>query len=100
MIFFVEFWGIFLPPFTANVSKQPYATSGLKLNKQTSLSSVRGQFMWMRCINAWNYLSEEARSSTSVSAFKKSLFTYNLKNLYPFYYRFINSGHASLFLLL
>jgi len=28
----------------------------------------------MRSINAWNYLSEEARSSTSVSAFKKSVY--------------------------
>jgi len=28
----------------------------------------------MRCINAWNYLSEEARSSTSVSALKKSAY--------------------------
>jgi len=43
----------------------------LKLYKQTSLFSVRAQFMCMRCINAWNYLSEEARSSTSVSALKK-----------------------------
>jgi len=43
----------------------------LKLYKQTSLSSVCAQFMCMLCINAWNYLSEEARSSTSVSAFKK-----------------------------
>jgi len=33
--------------------------SFLKLNKQTSLSSVRAQFLCMRCINAWNYLSEE-----------------------------------------
>jgi len=43
----------------------------LKLYKQTSLSLVCAQFLCMRCINAWNYLSEEARSSTSVSAFKK-----------------------------
>jgi len=40
----------------------------LKLYNQTSLSSVHTQFLCMRCINAWNYLSEEARSSTSVSA--------------------------------
>jgi len=38
----------------------------LKLNKQTSLSSVRAEFLCMRCINAGNYLSEETRSSTSV----------------------------------
>jgi len=52
--------------------------SFLKLYKQTSLSSVRARFLCMRCINAWNYLSEETRSSTSVYAFKKSLFTCNL----------------------
>jgi len=46
----------------------------LKLYKQTSLSSVRAQFLCMRCINAWNYLSEEAKSSTSVSALKKSVY--------------------------
>jgi len=51
----------------------------LKLYKQTSLSSVCAQFMCVRCINTWNYLSEEARSLTSVSTLKKSLFTYNLK---------------------
>jgi len=51
--------------------------SFLKLYKQTSLSSVRAQFlcMWpMRCINAWNYLTEEARSSISVYALKKSVY--------------------------
>jgi len=42
----------------------------LKLYKQTSLSFVRAQFLCMRYINAWHYLSEEARSSTSVSALK------------------------------
>jgi len=51
--------------------------SFLKLYKQTSLSSVRAQFLCMCCINAWNYLSEETRSSTSVYALK-NMFTYNL----------------------
>jgi len=39
----------------------------LKLSKQTSLSLVRAQFIF---IDVWNYLSEETRSSTSV-CFKK-----------------------------
>jgi len=47
--------------------------SFLKLYKQTSFSSVRANFLCMRCINTWNYLSEEARSSTSVYALKKSV---------------------------
>jgi len=47
--------------------------SFLKLYKQTSLSSVRANFLCMRCINAWIYLLEEARSSTSVYGLKKSV---------------------------
>jgi len=43
----------------------------LKLTKQTSLSSVRAQFLCMLYINACNYLPEEARSSISVSGLKK-----------------------------
>jgi len=46
-------------------------SSFLKLCKQTSLSSVRAQFLCMRYIKAWHYLSEETRSSTSVYALKK-----------------------------
>jgi len=57
----------------------------LKFYKQTSLSSVCAQFLCMRCINAWNYLSEEARSSTSVSALKKSVYL----QLNKIYVRFI-----------
>jgi len=72
--------------------------SFLKLYKQTSLSSVRAQFLCMRCINAWNYLSEETRSSTYVYAYKQSLFTCNLTNFLPVYNRFINTGHTSVFL--
>jgi len=68
----------------------------LKFYKQTSLSSVHAQFMCKHCINAWNYLSEEARSSTSVSALKK--YVYLQLNL-SFYNRFINSGHSSVFSL-
>jgi len=41
----------------------------LKLYKQTSVSSVRAQYLCMHYINAWDYLSEEARYSTSVTAF-------------------------------
>jgi len=43
-----------------------------------NLRSMGANFLCMRCINAWNYLSEEARSSTSVYAFKKRLFNCNL----------------------
>jgi len=55
--------------------------SFLKLHKQTSLSSVHAQFLCMRCLNAWDYRPQEARSSTSVTAFENSLFTCNLTNI-------------------
>ena len=50
----------------------------LKLYKPTSISSVRSNFLSIRSINVWNYLSEETRSCTSLSAFKNCLATYNL----------------------
>jgi len=59
--------------FTLN-STSVARNSFLKLYKQTSLSSVRALFLCMRCINAWNNLSEETRSSTPVYAFKKSVY--------------------------
>jgi len=60
------------------ISTSVAINSLLKLYKQTSLLSVRAKFFCMRCIDVWNYLSEETRSSISVSALKKSVFAYNL----------------------
>ena len=52
--------------------------SFLKLYKPFSISSVRSHFLCVRCINVWNYLAEETRASTSISAFKNSLVSYDL----------------------
>jgi len=52
--------------------------SFLKLYKPLCVSSVRSHFLCVRCINVWNYLSEETRVSASISAFKNSLVSYNL----------------------
>jgi len=65
--------------------------SFLMLYKQTSSRSVS--------MYALYYLSEEARSSASVYAFKKSLYLQLNKICYPFYNHFINTGHASVFSL-
>lgn len=51
--------------------------SFLKLYKPTSISSVRSHFLCVRCVNIWNFLSEETRASASISAFKNSLVSYN-----------------------
>jgi hypothetical protein len=52
--------------------------SFLKLYKPLCVSSVRSHFLCVRCVNVWNYLSEETRASASISAFKNSLVSYNL----------------------
>jgi len=70
----------------------------LKLYKQSSLSSVRAQVLRMRCINGWNYLPEQARSSTSVSAFKKSVYL-QLKIYIRFITVFLIQDNASVFSL-
>jgi len=74
----------------------------LKLCKPTSISSVRSHFLSMRCINVWNYPSQEIGSSQSVTAFKKGLVTY-ISNIICVYFhevrQVIKSGHASVFSL-
>jgi len=55
--------------------------SFLKLYKPLCVSSVRSHFLCVRCINVWNYLSEEIKASASISAFKNSLVSYNLLSL-------------------
>ena len=58
--------------------------SFLKLYKPTrpSISSVRSHFLCVRCINVWNYSPGETSASTSISAFKTSLVSYNLSTFF------------------
>jgi len=54
--------------------------SYLKIFKPSSISTVRSNFLCIRCINPWNFLSEQTRSSPSVSCFKNNLSKYNLSS--------------------
>jgi len=63
----------------------------------SSVSSVLMQFLCLRCINVWNYLSEKTSACTSISAFKHSFISYNVSDFYLFSNN-INifiSGHTS-----
>ena len=50
----------------------------LKLFKPRSLTSLRANFLCVRCINAWNALPEATRAAANINVFKRNLSMCNL----------------------
>ena len=63
---------------------RPAATSTrnsyLKFFKPTCMSSVRTNFLLLRCINVWNHLNESVRSASSILGFKNAVSSYDLSS--------------------
>ena len=49
------------------------------------MSTVRSNFLSIRCVNVWNYLNESVRSSPSVVSFKNAISAYNLSSFLKVY---------------
>ncbi len=61
--------------------------SYLKLFKPRCRSSIRANFLPVKCINVWNVLPEAVRASSSIHVFKRNLSSINL-TLYLKIYKF------------
>ena len=78
---------------------KPTGIQSVQLHKPTGIQSVQLHFLSTRCINVWNYLEDETRSSTSILAFKNSLVYYNLSAFFIIFqlFKINHSEHALVF---